>query len=163
MPLWWHKGSRCLNIIWHSSIFPVRGGGGVLPYKGLMGMCRWMGSYFHNCIDYNGVAFSRVTRMGSHIFRFFGVRQLFIFRVNKWELQQRRQLQLQKCYSKLKVCSCCCKVYCTYHILLISSNAVQSFGSWILKDSIYQSSGKEKEGHLVFKIFHTVVVQQTAN
>ena len=27
----------------------------------------------------------------------------------------------------------------------------------------YQSSGKEKEGHLVFKIFHTVVVQQTAN
>ena len=32
--------------------------GRVLPYKRLMGMCRWMGSCFHNCIDYNGVAFS---------------------------------------------------------------------------------------------------------
>ena len=24
------------------------GGGGVLPYKRLMGMCRWMGSHFHD-------------------------------------------------------------------------------------------------------------------
>ena len=32
--------------------------GGVLPYKRLMGMCRWMGSHFHDWIDYNGVAFS---------------------------------------------------------------------------------------------------------
>ena len=32
-------------------------GGGVLPINGLMGMCRWMGSYFHDWIDYNGVAF----------------------------------------------------------------------------------------------------------
>ena len=31
--------------------------GGVLPYKGLMGMCRWMGSHFHDWIDYNGVTF----------------------------------------------------------------------------------------------------------
>ena len=30
----------------------------VLPYKRLMGMCRWMGSHFHDWIDYNGVAFS---------------------------------------------------------------------------------------------------------
>ena len=30
------------------------GGGGLLPKKRLMGMCRWMGSHFH---DY-GVAFS---------------------------------------------------------------------------------------------------------
>ena len=29
----------------------------VLPYKGLMGMCRWMGSHFHYWIDYNGVTF----------------------------------------------------------------------------------------------------------
>ena len=36
-----------------------RGGGGVLPYNRLMGMCRWMGSHFHNWIDYNGVAFSK--------------------------------------------------------------------------------------------------------
>ena len=31
---------------------------GVLPYKGLIGMCRWMGSHFHGWSDYNGVAFS---------------------------------------------------------------------------------------------------------
>ena len=35
-------------------------GGGVLPYKRLMGMCRWMGSHFHRWIDYNGVAHSRI-------------------------------------------------------------------------------------------------------
>ena len=30
---------------------------GVLPYKRLLGMCRWMGSRFHGWIDYNGVTF----------------------------------------------------------------------------------------------------------
>jgi len=39
-------------------------------------MCRWMGSHFHDWIDYNGVAFSiganRVTRMGSPFARFQG-------------------------------------------------------------------------------------------
>ena len=35
-----------------------RPGGGVLPYKRLRGMCRWMGSHFHDWIDYNGVVFS---------------------------------------------------------------------------------------------------------
>ena len=34
------------------------GGGVVLPYESPMGMCRWMGSHFHDWIDYNGVAFS---------------------------------------------------------------------------------------------------------
>ena len=38
------------------SIMRARGGG-VLPYKRLMGMCRWMGSHFHDWIDYNGVTF----------------------------------------------------------------------------------------------------------
>ena len=48
-------------------------GGGVLPYKRLIGMCRWMGSHFHDWIDYNGVAFSiEFTRMASHIFGFWG-------------------------------------------------------------------------------------------
>ena len=45
----------------HDSVFSaqkVRGGGGVLPYKRLMGMCRWMGSHFHDWVDYNGVALS---------------------------------------------------------------------------------------------------------
>ena len=30
---------------------------GVLPSKRLLGLCRWMGSHFHNCVDYNGVTF----------------------------------------------------------------------------------------------------------
>ena len=34
------------------------GGGGGLPYNRLMGMCRWMGSHFHDWNDHNGVAFS---------------------------------------------------------------------------------------------------------
>ena len=34
------------------------GGGGALPSNRLMGMCRWMGSHFHDLSDYNGVAFS---------------------------------------------------------------------------------------------------------
>ena len=32
-------------------------GGGVLPSKRLLGMCRWIGSHFHNWTDYNGVTF----------------------------------------------------------------------------------------------------------
>ena len=36
----------------------VKRPGRVLPYKRLMGMCRWMGSHFHDWIDYNGVVFS---------------------------------------------------------------------------------------------------------
>ena len=57
-------------------------------------MCRWMGLHFHDWMDYNGVAFStellewgrifnRVTRMGSHMFGFFWVRQFFIFTFSK--------------------------------------------------------------------------------
>ena len=41
-------------------------GGGVLPYKRLMGMCRWTWSHFHHWIDY----FNGVTRMGPHILGF---------------------------------------------------------------------------------------------
>ena len=32
-------------------------GGGVLTRKRPLGMCRWMGSHFHNWTDYNGVTF----------------------------------------------------------------------------------------------------------
>ena len=38
----------------------MRGGGGALPYKRLVGICRWMGSHFHDWIDYHGVGFSIV-------------------------------------------------------------------------------------------------------
>ena len=30
-------------------------GGGGVPYKRLLGMCHWMGSHFHDWIDYNGI------------------------------------------------------------------------------------------------------------
>ena len=49
------------------------GAGRVLPYKGLMGMCRWMGSYFHDWIDYDGVVH----------FRILGVRKFLILTVRK--------------------------------------------------------------------------------
>ena len=53
-----------------------RGGG--TPHKRLMGMCSWMGSPFHNWIDYKGFAFSiDLLEWGAH-FRIFGVRQFFI-------------------------------------------------------------------------------------
>ena len=45
-----------LDLVLGLSMVP--GGGGVLPYKRLMGMCRWMGSHFHDWSDYNRVAFS---------------------------------------------------------------------------------------------------------
>ena len=44
----------------------VGDGGGVLPSKRLMGMCRWMGSHFHNWIDYNGVTFLLELLEGDH-------------------------------------------------------------------------------------------------
>ena len=48
------------------------GGGGVLPYKRLMGVCRWIGGLFN-----------RVSIMGSHIFAFLGVIQFSICTDNK--------------------------------------------------------------------------------
>ena len=48
-------------------------GGGVLPYKRLMGMCRWMGSHFHDWIDYNGVTFLvELLEWGRTFFVFLG-------------------------------------------------------------------------------------------
>ena len=43
-------------------------------------MCRWMGSHFHDWIDYDGRGriFNRVLDFG-----FFGVRLFFIFTVSK--------------------------------------------------------------------------------
>ena len=58
-------------------------GGGVLPHKRLLGMCRWMGLHFHDRIDYNGVAFSIELIEWGRTFRIFGVRQFFIFTDSK--------------------------------------------------------------------------------
>ena len=43
-------------------------------------MCRWMGSHFHDWIDYNGVAFSINYENGVANFRILGVS-----RDSKWE------------------------------------------------------------------------------
>ena len=43
-----------------------------LPSNRLMGMCRWMGSHFHDWIDYNGVAFSIELLQWGRIFSRFG-------------------------------------------------------------------------------------------
>ena len=50
--------SGCYNEVVILTGWSYAGGGGVLLSNGLMGMCRWMGSHFHDSFDYNGVAFS---------------------------------------------------------------------------------------------------------
>ena len=37
---------------------PREGGGGYFFIRGLIELCCWLGSHFHDWIDYNGVAFS---------------------------------------------------------------------------------------------------------
>ena len=47
-------------------------------------MCRWMGSRFHDWIDYNGLAFSiELLQLGRKLSDVFGIRQFFIFTVSK--------------------------------------------------------------------------------
>ena len=47
--------------------------GRLLPYRRVMGMCRWMGSHFHDWIDYNRVAFSiELLEWGRTFSDFFG-------------------------------------------------------------------------------------------
>ena len=56
------------------------GGGGALPYKRLLGMCRWMGSHFHDWTDYHGVAFSIVLLEWGRTFSdFYGKTVLHIY------------------------------------------------------------------------------------
>ena len=69
-----------INVIFDSvlqfymtCIHPGEGkGGGVLPYRRLMGMCRWMGSHFHDWSEYNGVAFSTELLEWGRTFFYFG-------------------------------------------------------------------------------------------
>ena len=54
--------------------------GGVLPYKRLMGMCRWMRSHFHDWSDYNGVTFSiEFLEWGCTFLDFWGKTVLHIY------------------------------------------------------------------------------------
>ena len=55
LDFWYLDTSFCTL---YKSVYDRNPGGGVLPYKRLIGMCRWMGSHFHDWSDYNGVAFS---------------------------------------------------------------------------------------------------------
>ena len=56
--------------------------GGILSYKRLMGMCRWMGSHLHDWSDYAGVAFSIELLEWGRTFGFFWGRQFVIFLVS---------------------------------------------------------------------------------
>ena len=50
--------SLCLLVTWTHLRWGLHTrGGGILPSKRLLGMCRWMRSHFHNWTDYNGVTF----------------------------------------------------------------------------------------------------------
>ena len=68
------KGGKALRVRrkkWYS--ITKLGGGGVLPYKKLMGTCCWMGSHFHDWIDYNGVTFSKeLLELGRPFWDFLG-------------------------------------------------------------------------------------------
>ena len=48
-----------------------------------MGMCRLMGSHFHDWINCNGVAFSIELVEWGRTFSDFGVREFFMFTVSK--------------------------------------------------------------------------------
>ena len=72
-----HKGVRGLHV----EICPPPPGGGALLYKRLLGMCRWMGSYFH---DWTWLSWGRIlVEWGWYIFWVLGVRQFFILTVSK--------------------------------------------------------------------------------
>ena len=58
----------------------IRKGARVLPYKRLMGMCRLMGSHFHDWIDYSRVAFSiELLERGRTFSDFWGKTVLHIY------------------------------------------------------------------------------------
>ena len=66
---------------------PGLGGGGAVPYKRLIGRFGdmplddpWVGSHFHDWIDYNGVAFSKeLLEWGRTFSDFWGKRVVHIY------------------------------------------------------------------------------------
>ena len=63
-----------------SHLAPRARGGGALPYKRLLGMCRSMGSHFHDWTDYHGVAFSiELVEWGGTFSEFWGKTVLHIY------------------------------------------------------------------------------------
>ena len=66
----------------------LRGGTeGVLPYNRLMGMCRCMGSHFHDWSDYSGVTFLIELLLWGRTFSHFGGKTvLHIYGYQKYQI-----------------------------------------------------------------------------
>ena len=59
-------------------------------------MCRWMGSHFHDWIDYNGVAFSIELLEWGRIFSGFGGKNILALGCGVWVLKNRGRFAVQK-------------------------------------------------------------------
>ena len=59
-------------IVTAIKVYLQPGGGGTIPSNRLMKMCRWMGSHFHDWIDYNVFAFPIELLEWGRIFSGFG-------------------------------------------------------------------------------------------
>ena len=68
--------SQSLTILCSVAGISHSPGGGILPYKRLMVMRRWIRAHFHVWIDYNGVAFSMDLPDGVAHFRILGVKKV---------------------------------------------------------------------------------------
>ena len=68
-----HQQDLYHNLMW------VEGGNSEV--NKLMALCRWRGSHFHNCHDYNGIPFSiiQVLAGGAHFLGFCGQENFFIY------------------------------------------------------------------------------------
>ena len=54
-------------------------------------MCRWMGSHFHDWIDYNGVAFSIELLEWGRTFSDFSGKKILLSRDSKWSQPKRSE------------------------------------------------------------------------
>ena len=65
-------------------------------------MCCWMGSHFHNWIDYNGVAFSIELLEWGRTFSDFWGKKILLRRESKWSwLKKSENLLFIKCNNHL--------------------------------------------------------------
>ena len=69
-----HLPLRDVKLLSRDSIYKAGGGGGgLLSYKRLLGICRLTGSQFHDWSDYNGVTFSKeLLELGRKFLDFWG-------------------------------------------------------------------------------------------
>ena len=81
-----------------------KGGGGEglrIPINGLIGMCCWMGSHFHDWNDSNGVAFStefptELLEWGRKLSAFWGARKFWLVGFKHGKIRGKRKC----CYKK---------------------------------------------------------------